>query len=326
MPSSAPISNAFCQKLTQDFNLQQFEDFQKFFVPSHVRHFSKFTAEIAALVHKIAHLIFQGIWISSSEVGKKINEYRFTSNLQEHDELELSAEFSKILGSGKYEDFFEEAMKESWHDKIINGLSFLDNFIRHPLETGAILPSSKFLAERVSKHVVPSADGGVPRHYLEVGAGTGEFTYRIIQNLGKADHLDVVEYDQKFCDILRRRFGHLKNVSIHCASITDWKTDGYRYDTIVSGLPLNAFTAGMVALVYLKFKELIKEEGHLSYFEYPFISKLKKAFLPKQELQELEEVFKIKEEFRKKFQVSSEIEWVNMPPARAIHCKVAITA
>jgi phospholipid N-methyltransferase len=307
--------------LAYDFKLGKLDHFQKFFIPKNVTGFSKIAALVSMLVNRIAHLIFKGQWINEAELGKKINEYRFTYNFSQMEEGILRDNFNQLIGEGEYENFFDSAMEETWYDTIRNGLSFLGNFIQAPLTVGAVLPSSHFLAQRVSKFITPSQEG-TGKHFLEAGPGTGEFTLQIVKQLGPNDQLDLVEYDEKFCNILRQRFGHLKNVHVQHASILDWKPVDYKYDAVVSGLPLNNFPSTMVGKIYDKFLEVIKEEGHLSYFEYPFFPDLRNFFVPKEDRKDLEQSYKIKQDFYQQYTVGSEIECLNVPPARVKHCQV----
>ncbi len=324
LPSQTiPASEKIFHRLASDLKLNKFKKIGNFFISTKEKNISKISAYILAIVNRIAHFIFTGIWINKTQVGKLINEYRFSIIFSDIEESKIRKAFETLSGPGTYESLFRDAMKETWMDKLSNGLSFIANFIQHPLTVGAILPSSKHLAARISKHIKTAQTSKIGCNFLEIGPGTGEFTYDIVKKLRPQDTLDLVEYDKRFCKILRQRFGHLKNVHIRHISITDWKPDGYKYDGVVSGLPLNAFSSEMVNKIYEKFLEVTKEGAHLSYFEYPFLANIKKAFLSKKEKSDLNGVLNIKDEFYKKFKGTSEIEWLNIPPAIAKHCKIS---
>src|SRR5947208_12193139 len=79
---------------------------------------------------------------------------------------------------------------------------FFREFRRHFRTTGAILPSSRFLARALVRHL------RVPRpacRILEVGPGTGSVTREIARLLGPGDRLDAVEINPYFVGLLRQR-------------------------------------------------------------------------------------------------------------------------
>ncbi len=88
-----------------------------------------------------------------------------------------------------------------------------------------------------------------PQKILEVGPGTGAVTRRIIAGMGKADSLDLVELNETFVRQLQDRFRHdpaFQAVAdrarvLHCP--IEQLPHEQTYDVIVSGLPLNNFSA-----------------------------------------------------------------------------------
>src|SRR5262245_40314490 len=76
---------------------------------------------------------------------------------------------------------------------------------RHFRSTGAILPSTRFLARAlVSELRKPRG----PARILEVGPGTGSVTREVLRRLSPGDRLDLVEINGQFVDLLRQRFDH----------------------------------------------------------------------------------------------------------------------
>ena len=166
-----------------------------------------------------------------------------------------------------------------------------------------------------------NAEDSVSRHILEIGAGTGTFTEEIIKKLKLSDHLDIVELDPDLCKILRERFSHHPNVTIHEISILDFSPSN-QYDFVVSGLPLNIFPSTFVEKVLEKYTDLTKQKGTLSYFEYMAIGKIKRAglnFFGRG--QDFSLVLTKKEEFKRKAKaVTVDTVLLNLTPARVIHC------
>src|SRR5713226_8428066 len=80
--------------------------------------------------------------------------------------------------------------------------SFFRETRRRFLQTGSILPSSRFLGRALASEL------GKPRgpaRILEVGPGTGSVTREILRQLQPGDQLDLVEVNERFVDLLRGR-------------------------------------------------------------------------------------------------------------------------
>src|SRR5258708_33411212 len=68
--------------------------------------------------------------------------------------------------------------------------------------TGAILPSSRFLARALVKHL----EGPRPAaRILEVGPGSGSVTIEIARRMRADDRLDAVEINRHFVELLAQR-------------------------------------------------------------------------------------------------------------------------
>src|SRR5690625_1736970 len=97
---------------------------------------------------------------------------------------------------------------------------FVKRFFSCPSIIGAIFPSSKKLAEYMTKQAVNKKNG--PIRYLEVGAGSGALTQLLIPQLQEGDTLDIVELDTHFCKQLKRKYAHLPYIHVHEKSILDY--------------------------------------------------------------------------------------------------------
>jgi phosphatidylethanolamine/phosphatidyl-N-methylethanolamine N-methyltransferase len=78
---------------------------------------------------------------------------------------------------------------------------FLGAFLRAPLATGAIAPSSRVLARRM----IEDLDLAGARTVLEAGPGTGAFTEAILQACGKDTRVVAVELNADFAARLAAR-------------------------------------------------------------------------------------------------------------------------
>lgn len=79
---------------------------------------------------------------------------------------------------------------------------FLRSWIERPLQTGAVMPSGRFLARAMAMPVDPHGRGPV----VELGPGTGPVTDALIKRGVAPERLVLVEYNPDFCHLLKRRF------------------------------------------------------------------------------------------------------------------------
>ncbi|MFC1842681.1 class I SAM-dependent methyltransferase [Candidatus Dependentiae bacterium] len=196
--------------------------------------------------------------------------------------------------------------------------AFFSAIFRNPKRIGAALPSSRFLANKITKHI---ATKDCPIKVLEVGAGTGVFTEKILQKLAKDDILDVIEIDPGLCDLLKEKFKKHTNVHVHCLSVLEWSPE-YKYDFIVSGLPFNSFGAAFVQDVLDAYKKIIKTGGVLSYFEYMWASGIKKFFLTSEKKQDFLQNVNIRKDFIKQFGFDRDFVFLNIPPAYVYYLRI----
>ncbi|MFD2766591.1 class I SAM-dependent methyltransferase [Micromonospora eburnea] len=125
---------------------------------------------------------------------------------------------------------------------ISDAPAFLVQFVRHPIATGAVLPSGSALARDIT--------AAVPRvgHPLvvELGPGTGAFTRAIQQRLAGRGHHLAVELNPAFAAGLARRHPTVEVVRADAAALGELLGERRLApaDVVVSGLPWAAFPAG----------------------------------------------------------------------------------
>lgn len=201
---------------------------------------------------------------------------------------------------------------------------FLRECRTHFHTTGAVLPSSRFLAKALVSEL--SKPRG-PSRILEVGPGTGSVTKKILDHLQPGDQFDAVEINKHFIDILERRlatewafhpFRHQVRL-IHSA-VED--VPGERgYDYIVSGLPLNNFPVSTVRRIFRAYDRLLRPGGTLTYYEYVFIRQLKTPFSNRRERRRLHCLGRVVGNYIQNFQVRRESILINVPPATVRHMR-----
>ena len=79
--------------------------------------------------------------------------------------------------------------------------SFLGEFIRSPISTGSIIPSSRQLAKLMTHTIDENA-----QNIVEFGPGTGSFTRMIHQKKNKDTRFAVVEINQRFREHIKSLF------------------------------------------------------------------------------------------------------------------------
>jgi phosphatidylethanolamine/phosphatidyl-N-methylethanolamine N-methyltransferase len=79
---------------------------------------------------------------------------------------------------------------------------FIGAWLKNPLKTGAVAPSSRFLARLMASYVDPAASGPV----IELGPGTGPVTAALLARGVDRNRLHLIEYSADFARLLRQRF------------------------------------------------------------------------------------------------------------------------
>ncbi|QDU89837.1 Methyltransferase domain protein [Pirellulimonas nuda] len=193
--------------------------------------------------------------------------------------------------------------------------------------TGAVAPSSRWLAKELCRYAPPPTAGAPPRRWLEAGPGSGSVTDRLIRRLGPADRLDLVEINAAFVATLQERLAtapHWRAVAprvrVFHQPLEDFAPEA-PYDAVVAGLPLNNFTVGEVAAVLQRFADLLTPGGSASYFEYLAVRWLKIRVGAKQARPRLIELDRFLRPTLSEVSFDRRRVWWNLPPAVVHHCR-----
>lgn len=147
----------------------------------------------------------------------------------------------------------------------MNKLLFLQTFLKSPAQVGSVIPSSKFMIDKVVKR----ASMNNPASIVELGAGTGVVT-RELQKLNTK--LLVFEKDDTMRQHLDTEFIDEEDTFIYAdayhlrASMRDQQLD--KLDCVICGLPLTLFPPEkreeLLQLVY----DNLKDDGEFILYGY----------------------------------------------------------
>ncbi|MDX9972880.1 MAG: methyltransferase domain-containing protein [FCB group bacterium] len=121
----------------------------------------------------------------------------------------------------------------------MQALNFLKHFITSPREVGAVLPSSRFLADRV----VEEAKVRHASVVVEWGPGTGAITRAVLDKLPHDATFFAMEITPAFVEAMHIRF---PQVDVHLDSAENTRKylelrELHSCDCVVSGLPWTTF-------------------------------------------------------------------------------------
>ncbi len=131
---------------------------------------------------------------------------------------------------------------------------FFRQWVRAPLSTASVVPSSRYLAKKMIAEVPKDA-----RQVIELGAGTGVFTKLLVARGAPLTHIMVVELNPIMARTLTSDFAgvhvvngdatHLRTIVEQTANFTSGKIDA-----VVSGLGFlnmpNSIVQGIVAAAF----------------------------------------------------------------------------
>ena len=152
--------------------------------------------------------------------------------------------------------------------------TFFLQYLLFPRKTGAVLPSSEHLAEKM----VESVDFQTARCIVEYGAGTGVFTDKILKYRKPETVILVFESNQAFYELLKDKYKREPNLFIlnDTAENIDHhlKTYGIQsIDYVISGLPFASLPEPVSNAILNKTRKCLKAEGAFITFQYSLLKK-----------------------------------------------------
>jgi phospholipid N-methyltransferase len=166
--------------------------------------------------------------------------------------------------------------------KIGDSISFARQAVKGFVKTGAVMPSSNFLAKKMIKPINWHKNIVV----VELGAGTGSFTREILKHLPESGHLIVFEINNEFAKQLKSDFKdkRVRIVQDDACKLRNYLDEyGFEYaDYIVSGIPLGNFSRKTKWSILGAVKDNLAVHGSYIQFQYFLASILTiRKFFPK---------------------------------------------
>lgn len=199
-------------------------------------------------------------------------------------------------------------------------LSFLRQYRQQAVSTGAVQPSSRYLAHAMTE---PLRGAAAPRRIVEMGPGTGAVTRAIAGAMTPIDDLDCFEINPRFAEFLHERvatrpeYAHVAaRIRVHCAPAQDAPTDPPA-DFVICSVPLNNLPAETAAQIMDHGLRILSPGGWFSYFEYPLLPRVRRAFVGPAERGRIDAVRDAKR--ARSGDGYSCLVVRNVPPARAVH-------
>lgn len=151
-------------------------------------------------------------------------------------------------------------------DRVRTVGKFLGEFLLHPTKTGAIAPSSPFLARTMVEWIdLPKA-----RTVLEYGPGTGVFTDHILMRMPAGARFAAIELNPRLAEMFRRRHPSLTLVEDSVANVgAICHNLGFeKVDCIVCGLPWASFPESLQTQILDQMMTVMSPGGQFVTFAY----------------------------------------------------------
>jgi phosphatidylethanolamine/phosphatidyl-N-methylethanolamine N-methyltransferase len=154
-------------------------------------------------------------------------------------------------------------------------LSFFRSWVRDPRRVGAIAPSSTELADVITSEIT-AANSPV----IELGPGTGVFTYALLARGIRESDLTLVERGEDFAGVLRRRFPRARVLTMDATRLGNLKlVEGVCAGAIISGLPLLSLSQRQVLAILAGAFDCLRPGGALYQFTYGPACPVRRPFL-----------------------------------------------
>lgn len=180
-------------------------------------------------------------------------------------------------------------------------LLFAKNFLQHPRMLGSLIPSSRFLIDRLLSRI----DWNRARTIVEYGPGVGTITAHILERMSLQTRLVVFEMNEDFVRYLKRSFPDKRLHVVHGSAervqkeLDRLKLDGADY--IISGIPFTTMPVELREKIMRESRRALKPSGSVLVYQFT------RAVLPY-----------LKSHFD---HIDQDFEPLNILPARLFYCR-----
>lgn len=184
-------------------------------------------------------------------------------------------------------------------------ISFFREFLKHPTEVAAALPSSLALVGELLKDF-PLKDS---KTVVEFGAGNGAVTHQILSKISENTICLVVEPNHAFSQMLANEGAQVNVIEDYAQNVCDQILEKYGLvDFIVAGLPYSLMPKETLIRIIAGAHKILRENGELRIFFYAH-----SLLFPK--IQDM--VFLLRNRFRTS---QLHVSWKNFPPMAVCRC------
>jgi phospholipid N-methyltransferase len=147
----------------------------------------------------------------------------------------------------------------------MNKISFLQGFLRSPLEVGSIIPSSRFMVNRVAKHVKTIQ----PKTIIELGAGTGVLTEALYGVKDEKTQFIAFEKDDAMRGQLEDKYKDIDILedAFYLPQVLRQR-EMKEVDCIVCGLPLSLFSPEKTEELFQYIDQSLHPDGLFIMYQY----------------------------------------------------------
>jgi phospholipid N-methyltransferase len=145
---------------------------------------------------------------------------------------------------------------------------FARNFLKHPRMLGSVIPSSRFLVDRLLRRV----DWARARLIVEYGPGVGNFTAEILRRMHPDATLVVIETNEDFVDYLQRSLPDSR-LRVEAGSAADVVQILERMglgsaDYVISGIPFSTMPAELRVSILGATRAALKPDGAFLVYQF----------------------------------------------------------
>lgn len=209
---------------------------------------------------------------------------------------------------------------------IKDNITIFRGFFEEFHNTGSCFQSSRWAAQALT---LPLRKAHGSKVILEVGAGTGPVTEKILKDMRPGDKLTVCEINSKFMAVLKEKLEknpyyhqHRANVRFFEGPIQDLPED-LKYDVIVCALPFLNFEIGLVQEIFEKLHRIAEDDAVMTWYEYIGIRSISKVVSPSERKRRIREIEKFYREIQSTHEIGKERVWLNILPINVFSMRMA---